>query len=91
VVRSRIRGPAVIGAGTTVTDSFIGPFSAIGRDCVIEGSEIEHAVILDHCRVLQAGRLEDSLLGHHVEVTRTDRRPRATRLMVGDHGQIDLQ
>jgi glucose-1-phosphate thymidylyltransferase len=91
IVRSRIRGPAVIGAGTTVTDSFVGPFSAIGRDCVIEGSEIEHSVILDNCRVLQAGRLEDSLLGHHVEVTRTDRRPRATRLMVGDHGQIDLQ
>jgi glucose-1-phosphate thymidylyltransferase len=91
IVRSRIRGPVVIGAGTTVTDSFVGPFSAIGRDCVIEGSEIEHSVILDDCRVLQAGRLEDSLLGHHVEVTRTDRRPRATRLMVGDHGQIDLQ
>ena len=40
--------------------------------------------------VVQAGRLEDSLLGHHVEVTRTERRPRATRLMVGDHSQIDL-
>ena len=48
-------------------------------------------MILDDCRVLGAGRLEDSLLGHHVEVTRTDRRPRATRLMVGDHSQIDLQ
>jgi glucose-1-phosphate thymidylyltransferase len=91
VVRSRIRGPVVIGAGTTVTDSFIGPFSAIGRRCVIDRSEIEHSVILDDCQVLGAGRLEDSLLGHHVEVTRTDRRPRATRLMVGDHGQIDLQ
>jgi glucose-1-phosphate thymidylyltransferase len=90
VIRSRIRGPAIIGAGTALSDSFVGPFSAIGRDCVVEGSEIEHSVILDNCRVLHAGRLEDSLLGHHVEVTRTDRRPRATRLMVGDHSQIDL-
>jgi glucose-1-phosphate thymidylyltransferase len=90
VVRSRIRGPAVIGAGTTITDSFIGPFSAIGAGCIVDGSEIEHSVILDDCRVLRAGRLEDSLLGRHVEVTRSDRRPRATRLMVGDHGQIDL-
>ncbi len=90
VVRSRIRGPAVIGAGATITDSFIGPFSAIGAGCIIDGSEIEHSVILDDCRVLRAGRLEDSLLGRHVEVTRSDRRPRATRLMVGDHGQIDL-
>jgi glucose-1-phosphate thymidylyltransferase len=90
LVRSRIRGPVVIGAGTTIADTFVGPFSAIGRRCVIESSEIEHSVILDDCRVIGAGRLEDSLLGHHVEVTRSDRRPRATRLMVGDHSQVDL-
>jgi glucose-1-phosphate thymidylyltransferase len=91
IVRSRVRGPAIIGRGTVVTDSFIGPFSAIGRDCVIESSEIEHSVVLDDCRVLDAGRLEDSLLGYQVEVTRTARRPSATRLMVGDHCSIDLQ
>ena len=90
VARSRVRGPAVIGAGTTIRDSFVGPFTAIGRRCVIDRSEIEHSVILDDCQVLGAGRIEDSLLGHHVEVTRSDRRPRATRLMVGDHGTIDL-
>jgi glucose-1-phosphate thymidylyltransferase len=91
VVRSRIRGPAVVGEDTTVTDTFIGPFSAIGRRCVVDASEIEHSVILDDCRVIGAGRLEDSLLGHHVEVIKTNRRPRATRLMVGDHSQVDLR
>jgi glucose-1-phosphate thymidylyltransferase len=91
VMRSRVRGPVVIGAGTTLSDTFVGPFSAIGRRCVVERSEIEHSVILDDCRIIGAGRLEDSLLGHHVEVTRTDRRPRATRLMIGDHSQVDLQ
>ena len=90
VIRSRIRGPVAIAAGTTVVDSFIGPFTAIGRNCEIEGSEIEHSVILEECRVIRAGRLEDSLLGQKVEVTRSDRRPKATRLMVGDHGNIDL-
>jgi glucose-1-phosphate thymidylyltransferase len=91
IVRSRIRGPVVVGAGTSISDSFVGPFSAIGERCVIEGSEVEHSVILDDCRVVGAGRLEDSLLGHHVEVTRTARRPLATRLMLGDHCTIDLQ
>ena len=90
IVRSRVRGPVIIGSGTTVTDSFIGPFSAVGRRCVIDSSEIEHSVILDDCNVIGAGRLEDSLLGHHVQVTRSARRPRATRLMVGDHSNIDL-
>ncbi len=91
IVRSRIRGPAVIGAGTTVTDAYVGPFSAVGERCVIDRSEIEHSVILSDCRVLGAGRIEDSLLGYQVEVTRGDRRPHATRLMVGDHSQIDLR
>jgi glucose-1-phosphate thymidylyltransferase len=91
IVRSRVRGPVVIGAGTEVTDSFIGPFSAIGRHCTIVNSEVEHSVLLDGCRVTNAGRLEDSLLGHEVEVTRSERRPNATRLMVGDHCSVDLQ
>jgi glucose-1-phosphate thymidylyltransferase len=90
IVRSHIRGPAVIGAGTRVVDSFVGPFSAVGRGGRIERSEIEHSVLLDHVSVVDAGRIEDSLLGYHVEVTRSDRRPRATRLMVGDHSLIDL-
>jgi glucose-1-phosphate thymidylyltransferase len=91
IVNSRVRGPAIIGSGTCVTDSFIGPFTAIGQRCQIEASEIEHSVVLDDCRVIGAGRLEDSLLGHHVAVTRSDRLPRATRLMIGDHGSVDLQ
>lgn len=90
VVRSHIRGPAVVGAGSEVVDSFIGPFTAIGPGCVIRHSEVEHSVICGTARVLDAGRIEDSLLGYDVEVTRSARRPRATRLMVGDHSVVDL-
>jgi glucose-1-phosphate thymidylyltransferase len=90
LVRSRVRGPAIIGAGAQVVDSFIGPFSAIGPGCLVQGSEVEHSVLMGSTRVIDAGRIEDSLLGYDVEVTRSARRPRATRLMVGDHCAIDL-
>ncbi|HTV12815.1 MAG TPA: glucose-1-phosphate thymidylyltransferase [Acidimicrobiales bacterium] len=90
VVRSHVRGPAVVGAGSQVVDSFIGPFTAIGEGCLVEHSEIEHCVLLGAVKVVDAGRLEDSLLGYGVEVTRSARRPRATRLMVGDHCVVDL-
>jgi glucose-1-phosphate thymidylyltransferase len=36
-------------------------------------------------------RLEDSLIGKDVVVSRTQVRPRALRLMVGDHCQIDVE
>ncbi|MFM1752946.1 MAG: hypothetical protein RL119_1908, partial [Actinomycetota bacterium] len=36
-------------------------------------------------------RLEDSLIGREAEVTRSQKRPRALRLMVGDHCQIDTE
>jgi glucose-1-phosphate thymidylyltransferase len=90
VLRSQIRGPAIIGAGTTVADSFVGPFTAIDADCQILFSEVEHSVILARSRVDHVGRLEDSLLGRDVVVTRSGSLPRATRLMVGDDCQVDL-
>jgi glucose-1-phosphate thymidylyltransferase len=90
VTRSHIRGPAIIGAGTTIVESFVGPFTAIDRDCRIQQSEIEHSVILARSVVDHVDRLTDSLLGRDVQVIRSDLRPRATRLMVGDDCQIDL-
>ncbi len=88
---STIRGPVAIGAGTMVTDSFIGPFSAIGADCIVAQSEIEHSVIMDGSSVIEIARLEDSLIGSDARVSRSRQRPRALRLMVGDHCQIDVE
>jgi glucose-1-phosphate thymidylyltransferase len=91
IVNSIVRGPVAIGRGTRVVDSFIGPFSAIGAGCEIVGSEIEHSVVMDDSKVLHIPRLEDSLIGREALVTRTNRRPRSLRLMVGDHCQIDVE
>jgi carbonic anhydrase/acetyltransferase-like protein (isoleucine patch superfamily) len=44
--RSTVRGPAVIGAGARLIDAYIGPYSAIGEDCVIERAEVEHSILL---------------------------------------------
>jgi glucose-1-phosphate thymidylyltransferase len=90
VESSQIRGPAIIGAGTRIVNSFVGPFTAIDEHCEVRDSEVEHSVILARTRVDHAGRLEDSLLGRDVVVTRTGLLPRATRLMVGDDCQVDL-
>jgi hypothetical protein len=36
-------------------------------------------------------RLEDSLIGSFATVARSQQRPRALRLMVGDHCQVDVE
>ena len=90
IVRSTVRGPAVIGEGTRVVDSYIGPFTAIDHDCEVRGSEVEHSVVLERSRIVDAGRIVDSLIGRDVEVVRSAERPRATRLMLGDHSRVDL-
>ena len=91
VINSTIRGPVALAAGARIVDSFIGPFSAIGEDCVITNSEVEHSVIMARSTVTDIKRLEDSLIGKEAVVTRTQKRPRAARLMIGDHCQIDVE
>lgn len=91
VTNSTLRGPLVIGAGTVIEDSFVGPFSAVGNDCIVRHSEIEHSVVMDGSTIRDIPRLEDSLIGKDVVVSRTQVRPRALRLMVGDHCQIDVE
>ncbi len=91
LVNSTVRGPVVIGAGARIVDSFIGPYSAIAAGCEVVNSEVEHSVVMERSRILDIPRLEDSLIGREAVVSRTQRRPRALRLMVGDHCQIDAE
>lgn len=91
IKHSTLRGPLVIGTGTVIEHSFIGPFSAIGNGCEVRNSEVEHSVIMDGSRIIDIQRLEDSLIGKEAVVSRSQVRPRALRLMVGDHCQIDVE
>ena len=90
IVNSRVLGPAIIGAGTRLENSYVGPFSSVAEDCHIVNSELEHSVVLPRCRIVDVPRLTDSLIGRDTEVTRSARRPRALRLMLGDHSVVEL-
>lgn len=92
IERSVLRGPIVIGAGCTIRNAFIGPFTSIADGVTIEDSEVEHSIILENSSVTGLrGRLESSLIGRSVTVTRQPQRlPAAYRLMVGDSSQIEV-
>ena len=88
---STVRGPAIIGANTRLVNTYIGPFTSIANDCEIIDAEIEHSVVLERSRIVGVHRIQDSLLGRDVEVVRSQLRPQASRLMLGDHSRIELE
>jgi glucose-1-phosphate thymidylyltransferase len=88
---SVVRGPAVIGPGACVEDSFIGPYTSIGADVHVRRSEVEHSILLAGSVVEDLGtRMEASLLGRNVKLTRSDGMPKTFRLLVGDNSEIEL-
>jgi glucose-1-phosphate thymidylyltransferase len=89
--RCAVRGPAIIGAEAELRDCYIGPYTAIGERCTIEGAEVEHSILLAGASVRDlAGRMESSLLGRNVKIARDARQPRAYRFMVGDNSEISI-
>ncbi|MEW5767612.1 MAG: glucose-1-phosphate thymidylyltransferase [bacterium] len=90
IERSSIRGPVVIGERTVIRDSFIGPYTSIGNDCLIENAGLEHSVILDNAKIGQIERLEDSIIGKNTVVIREECAHRALRLMIGDDAEVKI-
>jgi glucose-1-phosphate thymidylyltransferase len=89
--RSTVRGPAIVGARARLTDAYVGPYTAVGEDCQILSAEVEHSILLAGSRVEHLrGRMESSLLGRNVAITRDGRQPRAYRFMVGDNSEIGI-
>ncbi|MEU7690493.1 glucose-1-phosphate thymidylyltransferase [Microbispora hainanensis] len=90
VRHSRIVGPAVIGPGTVIDRSYVGPFTSIGADCVVSGSEIEYSIVLARSSIEGVRRIEASLIGHDVEITPAPDTPKAHRLVLGDHSRVQI-
>ncbi|MGW0534431.1 glucose-1-phosphate thymidylyltransferase [Streptomyces sp. NPDC003032] len=89
ILNSRIEGPAVIGAGSVVADSDIGPYTAIGHNCVLTGSRLGHSIALDGVTVSGVRDVHGSLIGRGAAVTGVHSTGRH-RLVVGDHTQVEV-
>jgi len=91
IINSTVRGPAIIGERTKVVNSFIGPFTSVYFEVNIEGSQIEHSIVLEKSTIRDIpGFIEDSLIGQNVEVVRSPLKPTAYRFMLGDNSRIGI-
>ncbi len=91
IINSVIRGPAAIGKGSRIVNSYIGPFTSIYHHVLIEKSEIEHCIVMEKSRIVDIDhRIEDSLIGRNVEITRSPIKPKAYKLMLGDNSRVGV-
>ncbi|MCS6885022.1 MAG: glucose-1-phosphate thymidylyltransferase [Acidobacteriota bacterium] len=89
VASSVLRGPCTIGKSVIIRNSYVGPFTAIGDNCVVECSSLESSVVLEGSR-LEFIHLHDSLVGKNSVVKKNAAIKRGVRLMIGDDALVEL-
>lgn len=87
LVRSRVIGPAVIGAAVTLVDAQVGPSVSLGAGSSVERAIVRHSVLGEGARVADVPLLVDSVLGRRAQVTGTGRGP---QLLLGDDSIVEL-
>ena len=89
--RSVVRGPAIICADARVTDAYVGPYTSIDAGVSVSRAEVEHSILLAGSSVSDLGsRMEASLLGRNVKLSRGDGLPKTLRMIVGDNAEIKI-
>jgi glucose-1-phosphate thymidylyltransferase len=91
IENSVIRGPAIIGERAVIRNAYIGPFTSIYHDALVEDSEVEYSIMLEHSKIVGVeGRIEESLIGRYAEVHTSLLKPRGHKLMLGDHSRVGV-
>ena len=91
IINSVVRGPAIIGANSRIVNSYVGPFTSIYHDVVVENSEIEHSIVLENSRIDSISeRIEDSLIGRNVVITHSPLKPKSHKFILGDNSKVGI-
>lgn len=92
IENSTVRGPVVIAKGAYIKDSYIGPFTSISQGVRIIGSEVENSIILQDTIIDQIPtRIDSSLIGKNVHISRVQERPKALTFVLGDNSRVEVQ
>ncbi len=88
---SVVRGPAIIGERAILRNAYIGPFTSVYHDVVVESSEVEYSILLEHSKILSVrGRIEESLIGRYAEVHSSPMKPHGHKMILGDHSRVGI-
>ena len=91
VTNSVLRGPLIVGAGTEIIDSYIGPNSSIDSGCRIKGCRIENSVVMENTAIEDIDwPIVKSMVGREVELRGSHGVGAGYRLTLGDHSRIEM-
>ena len=92
VKNSKIVGPALIGENCFIEDAFVGPYTSLGNEVTLNNAELESSVVGNGTEIKDLKvRLQDSLIGEDVTISRRVVHPSTHKLVVGDKSIITLQ
>ncbi len=91
VLRSRIRGPAIIGRDCRLEGAYVGPYTSLADGVHVTAAELEHCIVLRGARIENlTRRLDASLIGRDAHVFGAAAKPQAHRLMIGDGCSVGI-
>lgn len=93
LVGSQVRGPAHIAADAIVENSYVGPYTSVGKRVRLVRSEVEYSIVFDDAELVGLPyRLDASVIGQGVVVTGNNNGPRrnALQLVLGDRSRVVL-
>lgn len=86
-----IMGPVAIADDAAITNSYIGPYTSIGKAVRINDSEVENCIILENVRIDGIrGRISGSLIGKNTQIKRAQKKPLSHSFLVSDDSEIYL-
>ena len=91
VLNSVLRGPLIIGRGTEIVDSYIGPCTSIDHGCRIKGCRIEDSVVMEETVIEEIHwPIVKSMIGRFVELHGAAGVGGGYSLTLGDHSRIAM-
>jgi glucose-1-phosphate thymidylyltransferase len=90
VVRSRIEGPAIVGADTLIEDSRVGPNTAIGSSCTLSATDLAESIVQDGSSISDVRGVRSSVIGRSAAIKSIDHGSPFHRLEISDHVSVEL-
>ena len=91
ISNSEIRGPVSILDNVTITDAYIGPYTSIGKGCVIQSAKVENCVLMDEVTISHiTQQIDNSLIGVGSEISGNGGNKNCYEFFIGEKASIKL-